>query len=208
MMREQIIAFKIWYEARPTREKLLVLVLTCAIIYALFNYLLFNPLDKEEVRLTQNLKTSRQQIKMWQTQIKTLQSISETPLYKKWQAQRQLFDSLQGKYKGLIQSSPATQWQDIIKATLGSQKNITLVQIKNLPESLYNPAGLPADANKIYEQRLTLIIYSNYFDTLNYIRTLEEALPNIHWTTLNYTVAQYPVAKVEMEFSIFYEKQR
>jgi len=207
MMRQQIATFKIWYEARPMREKLLVLGLLCAIIYAFFSYLLFSPLDKEAITLANNLKTAQHQIKNWQIQINALEKIATTPLYKKWLTQRKLFDHIQGKYKDILQASPTTHWQDIIKTMLNSQKNITLIQIKNSPETLYNPPGLPQGSTKIYEQRLTLAIYSNYLDTLHYIQTLEEELPNMHWSTLNYTVAQYPVAKIEMEFSIFYEKQ-
>src|SRR3990167_9051998 len=46
--------------------------------------------------------------------------------------------------------------------------------------------------------------WQNFFDTVNYLQYLEGVLPNVRWNSFSYQVTQYPIAKVELEFSIFY----
>ncbi|TAK74635.1 MAG: hypothetical protein EPO11_06600 [Gammaproteobacteria bacterium] len=205
-MNEWLISLRNWYEPRPSRERVLILFLGWAIVYALFYFIFFSPLDKESKALHETLKTEEDTITNWEVQIAALNKIATTPLYKKWQQQNKLFVSLHQKYKNLLKSSSTKQWQDIIKTVLQAQTNITLVQIKDFPEVVYNPANLPISSTTLYEQRLLVVIFSNYFDTIDYIQHLESLLPNIHWNSLNYQVTQYPVAKIEMEFSIFYDK--
>ena len=104
-------------------------------------------------------------------------------------------------------SKPSSQnWQDIIKTILHSENNVTLDQIKNSPETEFQPTNIDGKGSQIYQQQLLLVIYSNYFDTISYLKKMESALPNIHWNSLKYEVTEYPVARVEMEFSMLYEK--
>lgn len=207
-MNPYILFLKRWYDLRVMRERMLILGLSWALFYALFYFSLFRPLDIQEKTLREDIKSTNNQIKNWNVQIDALQKIADTPLYKTWVKQQKSFLDLHGKYKDLLKSASSNQWQDVIKAILQSQHNITIVQIKNFPEVAYNHTtpNTTTSATKIYEQRFLIVIYSNFFDTVNYIQRLEELLPNIHWDKLNYQVEQYPVAKVEMELSIFYEK--
>ncbi|SRR5579883_447396 len=205
-MNEWLATLKNWYEPRPLRERIIILVLSWVALYAIFYFLFFSSLESETTALQINIKSLDDQINSWNTQISALNQISSSPLYKNWLQQHELFANLQKKYKDLLETSPTKQWQDIIKTILQSQPNITLVQIKDFPEVAYNPAKLPISSSTLYEQQLLVIVISNYFDTINYIQHLESTLPNIHWDTLHYQVVQYPVAKIEMEFSIFYDK--
>ena len=120
--------------------------------------------------------------------------------------QHRSFQNLEGQSVFLKNLTSSKQWGDVIKTVLQSQNNITLEQIKNFPETVYNPLQLQNVVLKIYQQQLLVVVYSNYFDTINYIQRLEQVLPNLRWDSIHYQVIQYPVGKVEMEFSILYEK--
>lgn len=195
-----------WFENLGLREKILVVALTWSLMYAVFSFIMFRPFDTRIAILRIDIKSMQEQILSWNKQIDALQKISQTTAYQEWVRQHRSYQNLKSQYKLFLQTSPSERWQDVIKTLLQSQTNITVVEIKNLPESLYNPSKLTTSAYKIFQQQLSLVIYSNYFDTLNYIQQLEKKLPSVHWDRLDYQVTQYPLAKVEMEFSILYEK--
>ncbi|MBA3661728.1 MAG: hypothetical protein H0W64_08380 [Gammaproteobacteria bacterium] len=216
-MNEYLLKARIWFETRSIREKLFVLLLSWALIYAFTNFLFINVEEHRTAVLRAEIKEIEHRINAWKTQINALNKLAESDLYKKWLLQHQAFSSLRGQYKFLQNASPTKQWQDVIRAVLQSQNNITLLKIKNFPESSYTtsstgptepaaPAAKPSSTNNIFQQRLLLAVSSDYFGTLNYLKRLEDLLPNIRWDLLSYEVFQYPFAKVEMEFSILYEK--
>ena len=204
-MNQYILAFRKWYELRAQRERFFTLLLCWALLYLLFNVCLFNGLDKRKAAVTMEINLLSTAVQDWNKQIAIVNQLAQDPLYKKWLNQYQLFNHLQGQSSTLLQVPTAQQWQSIIRAILQEKKNVTLVQIKNFPETLYSPANIPMPI-KVYEQRFLVSIYSSFFDAVNYLQYLEGLLSNIHWNSLTYQVIQYPVAKVEMEFSIFYEK--
>jgi MSHA biogenesis protein MshJ len=205
-MSNYIQSIRSFYDTLKLREQLLALLLVWAFLYAIFAYILYRPIDADISILQADIKTLNEQQVNWNNQIDMLKKISKTPLYDKWIKQHKAFQKLQSQYKLLLQNSSSKQWQEFIKTILRSQNNITLEQIKDFPEAVYNPTNTPNLVEQIYQQHLTLIINSNYFDTIAYIKELEKSLPNILWDTLTYQVTQYPIGKVELGFSILYEK--
>ncbi|EKD71874.1 MAG: hypothetical protein ACD_46C00080G0009 [uncultured bacterium] len=195
---------KRWYNFRSVREKMLTIGLIWAFLYAVFYFTFFKPLDKESSALMTDINEAKNQLTAWSDQINTVKKIGNTPLYKQWLINEKNFQIKKNAYKSLLSSS--IQWQSIVRSILLSSNNVTIEQIKNFPESIYVPPGMVQTTTKIYQQKMMLVIYSNYFDTINYIRHLEKILPTIHWDNLNYQVVQYPMAKIEMEFSVLYEK--
>lgn len=205
-MNKYFTAFMQWYDSRNMREKLLTLALACAFVYAIFSLTLFQPLDAKLKIVRTDITEMRSQIDNWKVQTDAIKKIPQSPLYKEWLAQSQSLHQLQAQYKALLHTPPTKQWQDIIATLLQSQSNISLVQIKNFPEADYNLTTVGKIKTKIFQQKLSIIVYGNYFDTVQFLERLEKTLPSLHWDSLKYEVAQYPIAKVEMEFSIIYEK--
>jgi len=204
-MNDYIKQIKRWYSFRILREKLLFIGLCWALIYAIFSYIVFIPLERTREQLTIDIKTAENEISNWKIQISALNKIPESPLYKKWQIEHQTFDNKTKAYRSLLQASSAINWEDIVKSILHLDNNIIIEQIKNFPEELYNPPEFKIPI-PVYQQRLLLVVQSNYFDTIAYLKRLQAALPTIHWESLSYHVVQYPVAKVELEFLVLYEK--
>src|SRR3990167_3049967 len=202
-MRQYILLFKQWYELRSDRERILVLLLMWALLYVIFNFGLFRGLDKREEVLKLDIKLLSDQAGGWKQQVAAINQLSREPRYQQWLKQRQLFSHLKGKSLSLLQLPISQQWQNIINTILQEKRNVTLVQIKNFPESPYSLPNV-SGASTVSEQRFLVTIYSNFFDTVNYLQYLEGVLPNVRWNSLSYQVTQYPIAKVELEFSIFY----
>lgn len=204
-MKTHLIKFKKWFDARVVREKLLVIGLIWAFIYAVFSLLLFQPLDKKITKIRAEILEAKNQLSNWHLQIEALKKIGESELYKNWVKQEKIFENKKNTYKSQLILSSAIQWQGIVKSVLSSWENVTIEQIQNKSESLYVIPEIRS-VNKIYQQKLNLIVTSNYFDTINYLKRLEKILPTIHWDSLSYKVIQYPKARIEMEFSVLYEK--
>lgn len=202
-----ITRFKAWYETRNTRERLLVFFLGWSFLYAFFTFLFFYPIENKETTLQEEIKKINSTIESLQNQNKALDTIMKSSLSKEWKKNRSVFDKLKKQYNLLLKSTPTQQWVDAIRTLLQTQTNINLVEIKNFPEMPFKPDYIKGEELKIYRQQLSLVVLSNYFETLNYIQKLEKSLVNLHWDTLSYTVEQYPIARVELELSVFYEKK-
>jgi len=204
MNKYLILAYN-WYEQRVTRERILVLLLSAAFLYGIFYLFLFNSLDAREADLRKELKQLRDQSQAWQLQIDTLKQISNTALYKQWLSQHKNFTQLQNQYQHLINKHGPSDWRNVVKSALEAQKNVTLVQLKDYPDAAYLSGG--NQSSQIFQQKHLIVVYSNFFDTIDFISKLESLLPNVKWDSLNYQVTNYPIAQVQMEFSIFYEKK-
>ncbi len=204
-MNKKLEQLKKWYAYRITRERILLLLLGWAIIYAFFHLIFFRPLQKKADTLRADIKTAHEQIDKWDEQLNALTKISTTPLYKQWLSQNQLIQNMQGRYQTLIQPFSQNKWQETIQTVLQTQAKIIILEIKSASTSIYTPANTTEPKTSIFEQKLQISFAGSFFDVVDYLEKLEHQLPDVHWIHLNYEVIKYPQAKVEVEFSIFYE---
>lgn len=200
--------FKVWFELRDFREKLLITGLSWAAIYAIFALILLNPLDNQAVAMAVNIKKVHDDIVLWQTQLKYLKSIPDSPLYKDWISNRNSYESLKNKYKNLLGEPVDEKWDNIINAVLGNYPNITIEHIQNSPEAVFQDKSSNDKSDSIYQQQAQILAMGNFPDIVGYISYIEKTVPNIHWDKLSYKVTEYPLAKVEMEISVLYEKTK
>ncbi len=207
-MENTLTKFKTWFEKRDLREKLLVSGLSWAIIYALFALILFRPLDIESTELAVNIKKANDDIASWQTQLKFLKDIPNTAIYKEWVASHKSYQALKDKYKDLLGKPVEEKWDEIIKSVLSNYPNIKIERIQNAPEVLFQGNPALGNTDSIYQQQAQVVALGNFPDILGYLSYLEGAVPNINWDSFSYKVIEYPQARVEMEFSVLYEKSK
>lgn len=106
-------------------------------------------------------------------------------------------------------SSRTSNGKNAIMTILQTKSNIKLTEIKNFPEEVYKGDDDEHLIDKhIFKQKVNITFFSSYIETIQYIETLEQTLPSLHWDNLVYEVTTYPTAKVEMELSIIYEKSK
>lgn len=205
-MNDYIKQFKIWYEERELRERLLACALTWAIFYALFSFFLFSPIDNERLELATSIKQATDKIDNWKLQLEYLQKIPNTPLYKEWVSHNKSYEALKKTYKDILGKPVSEQWKDIMNSVLRDYPNIRIEHVSNSAETVYQPSLSKTHDDAIYQEQMRLTVFGNYRDIVSYLEVLENGLPNIYWNSLNYEVVEYPVAKVDMEFSVLYEK--
>ena len=206
-MIKQINHFKNWFEQRTTRERILIYLLSVAAIYAFFYLLFYRSLDYQTEELIKQNRELKNQAINWQKQINVILQISRTSLYKEWLLQKEAFEKIQKGYRNTIGLAKNEPWEDVFKTILRSYPNVKLLQVRNLPEAVFNFPGLKENfSQELYHQILIFVVESDYVDTIHYLQQLEKSLPNIRWNSMDYQVMQYPIAKVEMEFSVLYDK--
>jgi hypothetical protein len=207
-MDKYIELFKKWISERQLREKVLVAGLTWAFLYGIFALVLFKPVDDRGNELAKQVKLSIDQANNWKTQLQYLAEIPNSPGYKEWLNEHNSYMTLKNKYKSLLSQTGSAKWDDIIKTILSNYPNITIEKIENMPEAVFEGSKIQSQPDSIYQQQMRLVVLGNFNDIVAYLTTLESEMPNIHWDTLSYTVTEYPIARVQMEFSILYEKSK
>lgn len=206
MRNTTLLKYKAWYQSRKLREQILVLFLHFAVLYGLFSLTVLEPLDNRSENYQKQLSSSIKEQKNWELQLSALNKLTSTPLYQQWKKQKSDLKTLETQYQSLIKKPLDKKWEEVITTILQSQTNIVLENITSMPERKFNDNVSGLNTRGLYEQEMTISIRSNYFDTLTYLQHLENALPGLHWKRLLYEVHQYPMAKVQLEFSIIYEK--
>lgn len=206
MRNTTLLKYKAWYQSRKVREQILVLFLHFAVLYGLFSLTVLDPLDSRSENYQKQLSSSIKEQKSWELQLSALNKLTSTPLYQQWKKQKSDLKTLKTQYQNLIKKPLDKKWEEVITTILQSQTNIVLENITSMPEKKFNDNVSGLNTRGLYEQEITISIKSNYFDTLTYLQHLESALPGLHWKRLLYEVHQYPIAKVQLEFSIIYEK--
>jgi MSHA biogenesis protein MshJ len=205
-MNNSLIKLDRWYRLRNTRERIFIMLLGCAFIYAIFYFILFRTVEYKRELLRAEIHIKENQISSWSLQINAVKKIASSPLYQKWKTHEEKLKALHKKYENFILPPTSTYWQNAIKTVLSNQKTITTDEIKYFPATLFSNLSLTKTKTQVFEQKVHVTVYGNYFDTIDYLKNLEKALPIAQWESLNYQVAQYPTAKVEVEFSILYEQ--
>lgn len=200
---------KNWYESRQLRDRVLFICLTWFLIIILFTLLLIKPLIHRMQTMRVTLNNIEKQVNTITIQIDAVSKLSNTPLYKQWLKEQHAFTNVQGQYQSTLQTFASKKWQDVVRFILQPQSNINLTEIKNYPETAYNSSATTTNnQTSIYQQRLAISGYTTYFMAIKYLQNLERQLPTIHWNSLHYQVTQYPTAQIEMEFSVFYDKNK
>lgn len=205
-MNKQLVRLDHWYRLRNTRERVFIMLLGFSFLYALLYFMFFRSVEYKRELLLAEIHQKNNQISAWTLQIDAVNKISASPLYQKWKAHQAKLNALHKQYENFILPPTSTYWQNAIKTVLSNEKSISTDEIKYYPATLFSNLSLTKSTTKVYEQKVHVTVYGSYFDTIDYLKNLEKALPIAQWETLNYQVAQYPTAKVEVEFSILYEQ--
>jgi len=170
------------------RERMLLLVVLLAVVYAIWSLLSSALLPQkasdsakaEELSLTQQIKQLQQKIADVEKNVTTMAAGTATA------------EIPPGG--GIVSSTMITP---MLKALFMKYPGMSLSGLMNLPDVAMDIADtkLPFP---IYEQRLTFVFNSNYVTTYEYLKAVEGLKWLIFWDELKYMVGQYPNAEVRL----------
>lgn len=88
----------------------------------------------------------------------------------------------------------------MLKDILDQQKNLKLVELRNLPVApiLSDEESESNQDIGLFRHPVRLVFQGNYSDSLNYLTKLEDMKNRFYWNRFDYQVEDYPIARVSL----------
>ncbi|WP_210397999.1 hypothetical protein [Motiliproteus sediminis] len=201
------------FEALSLRERLLILVTVVVAIALPALLYLIEPAQKQQVRLKTSLAKMEAENAGGILELATLKAKLKADPSK---ALSQEIASLESQLDSLNQqlqqrAAQLISPQDmlgVLEQVLNAQRKLNLIALeKGAPVPFRNPVEAAAGADGaesttssgIYRHDLTLVVEGGYFDTLAYLKALEQLPQGFFWDELDYQVDSYPRARVTLK---------
>lgn len=186
------------FNARATRERLLIFGALLALVLTFWDKLLMQPLRE----VTAGLETEVTSYGVAATDVDDGSDPHRTALLRAGELElrsAQLDSQIAGSARGFV---PATQMIQVLHDVLRRQGSLQLVSIRNLPvQSLIAPATSDAPPSPPYVHSIELVIDGRFADIQAYVHELEALQWKFRWSLLELSTRQYPVNRVRLSLS-------
>lgn len=198
-------------DAMNLRERTLIFLMVAAVLVALANSLLLDPLRQKETRLSQQLKQDQDSIAAIHTQIQNLaQGRGNDPAAANRNRRKalqqeigQADEALKALQKGLVQPDRMTA---LLEDILRREGQLQLVSLKTLPVSGVLDGAAAKDksgqeakpevkketAGQVYKHGVELVVRGSYADLQHYLTRLEGLSWQMFWSQAELKVEEYP----------------
>jgi len=209
-MRQWLARIADWLDALSLRERVLSLVAALAVIAALWNVALMNPLAAEQERKRERMSDLQSEIDSLNAQAqKIVERGSRNPdrrLRRSISALKEEIAELDERLSeittGLIDPRDMPR---VLEQVLTRETGLELIRLQNRgSEPLLDPRGKGAPSNgaeasaQIYRHELELVFRGRYLETLSYLRALDELPWRLFWRRLELDVVDWPTARVRI----------
>lgn len=216
-MKQHWLKLAKWVDARNLRERVLISAMVAAVLVALLNVLLIDPLRTKQANLVRQVAQDEGKIAAIHAQMQALIQASNIdpnavsrarlPLLKQQLAQ--MDETLRGMQKGLV---PPDRMAALLGDILRHEGQLQLVSLKTLPassiiESMEPKADSVAaqpeakkagaalavpDGPLVYKHGVELVVKGNYSSLLHYLARLESSPWQMFWGKAELRVEGYP----------------
>lgn len=195
------------------RERVLFLLIVCALIFFIGDALLLSRYDKP----LKTLKKQQADIVLEQRTIDTQIKLSTIKLAEAkslhTQAKQAVADTesllqqrtlqIENKLNKLV---PPTQITELLRNILASDDGLKVLSVKNEPvkditiniAASDNPANSDSEETLLYEHAATIKLFGSYQQLYDYLTALENTGWELFWDTLHYKVVNYPNAEITL----------
>lgn len=203
-------------DAMSLRERVFVLIAVVAVMAALSNMLLFEPLLKRHKSVTSQLELQRQAIGKAQSDIAAMQQ-ENSPNSTSPQRQRinqirhELAEGnafLQSSRENLVQPEKMAEY---LRSLLNRNSSLQLVAMQNLPVTPLLENAKPDDEksaqggkqkderkNQVYKHGVKLTVRGSYPELQQYLQMLESLPQQVYWARAEMLVVKYPVSELTL----------
>lgn len=196
-----------WYDQRPQRERIALLICVAMVFLFLMNFLVFQPLSKQRVRAQSEvtkLKTALVELNSRELEIqKRVENDPDNENRLRLVALEKEAEKLQQQLKtNLVNLVSPQEMPGLLKDLLTQQKKLQLLSLENLaPELLKLDGDAVEDAvlPTLYRHRLRMEFSGDYLTLLKYLRQLEELPRSMVWEEVEVKSDHYPEATVRLQ---------
>lgn len=190
------------------RERILVLFTSLAIVYFTWDSMVYSSLFSSKEEKSNTATSIRNKITSMQTQLDKLSAaikIDPTQSLKN-NVTKLISDNnaLEDEIiKLMSQLIPAKEMANLLGKVLAADKNIKIIDIKNIKEV---PLFVDKNAKEkeasekfqVYKHGLEIEFEANYFDTIQFLQTIENLQWKLLWSEFSYSVTKHPIAQVKV----------
>ncbi|MGZ4993974.1 MAG: hypothetical protein ACXWE3_08665 [Methylobacter sp.] len=190
------------FEALSQREKIIVVGAVLIGIWAGWDNFFYQPTQKKQLALQQQLTGLQQQITDQQLIAIKLENSSHTDPNLD---NRNKLTALKAEYNRLQElmmhdkSLVPPQLMAVALSDILNQNNqLTLIKLDTLPVTTLMESKQP-QANPVYKHGLAITFSGSYLNTLNYLKALESLPWHFVWESIDYQVKNYPTAETTIK---------
>ena len=196
-----------WYDQRPLRERVVLLVGAALILMFLVSYLLIHPVDRKNDQVKNQIagvETNLTELKIKEDVILARKDVDPE------RNDRERLASLQEKsakleqqlQEGIVNLVPPQEMPELLKDLLTRQDRLELISLENLaPQRLIfsRQEGEEDVAPKLYRHSLRMTFSGDYLTLLKYLYQLEQLPRTLIWEDVEITNDEYPHATVRLQ---------
>ncbi len=206
-MRQDLERLALRFNALSAREKLMSTGTTVLIVWAAWDNLLYQPLNTQVESLKSEIAGLESNLSSQRLVADQLEHMDRTnPGQERLKQLQTSVDRLKQRLDaGEKKFVPAQLMAAALRDMLQQHGNLKLVKLETLPAA---PFGNDEKQTAwVYRHTLELTVQGDFFSTLDYLQALE-ALPwRLHWDSIDYRVAEYPLAETRIQvYTLSFEK--
>lgn len=215
-MKQSIQQWQSKIDALEVRERGLLLLAAAALLYLLWNGLVQSPIDSGNKQLSTQISALQTQLKALKSEELTLTVMAnvDPDATKKRRIDTlqndiiKLDDALAELSHGLVAADSLAK---VLEDVLLRSTDLTLLKVQTLPvqalelatadtvKAAANSAELTQSVSAgVFKHSVLIRVEGDYFELLGYLQSLEQLSWRFYWDQLNYNVADYPRAVIDV----------
>lgn len=210
-MKAKIKALEEKYNARSLKERILIAAVIFAAIYFLWYNIVYGYLLASDEEVSKNLQSIKSQISQLEGQIDAISEVvGRNPtavLVTQSKNLKAENEALNQKINAYVKKMvPPTDMDEMLNAIIQKATGMTVMDIENLAvKPLFEEKHLDINGKyakfQVFSHGIRFQLQGTYFDTLRFLKSLEQQKLNVIWDSFTYEVIKYPKAKIILEFS-------
>jgi len=189
------------FNSLTAREKIMFLATVLVLVWGAWDKWLYQPIKTSQNQLTTQLSSIKLQISVQQQAARQIEALG------KIDPNQENKNKLTGVKEKLVkmkaqlgvgekQFVPPHLMAKVLHDMLKKNNGLKLLKLETLPVTTLSEPNL--DKSWIYQHGLSVTLSGNYFNTLNYLKSLESLPWRFNWDTIDYQVKQYPIAETTL----------
>lgn len=196
-----------WYEARPMRERILLLICLLVVLFFVWDAMVMNNLDRRKKSAQKRASQATVELVELAARQRVIEARKDFDPDQENRKQLQQLQIEVAKIQTQMEESVANlispqEMPGLLKELLVQQQKLKLISLENQPaESLQISAAVAEEqsAPVLYRHRLQLEFSGSYLATLAYLKKLENLPRQMVWEALEIETQQYPQARVRLQ---------
>lgn len=214
------------FDALVIRERLLIFLSCLVGLYLIFDTLLILPISNEAQELASGIEAVQQKLDQISVEKNVFDEVAkrdpDANVKREYLKLQGKFAELESDLGGLfLRLVPNDYLSEVIQGVSKKTESFSLKSLEVLPPKIIDlgteatklesmvrrakgnvntsSAGDYAQAEKVYENGIRIVLKANYFEVIKLLQSLEELRWKLYWSKLDYKVIQYPLAEINIE---------